>query len=681
MQGKFVIVTVVVAALAVGAGWWLTRSSAVPPATAAQDAPAAAAAQTATTDPPLSPVAPSVAPRAPCQFHLADGFVYSGNLTMANAIRPRALMAAVLGSASRMGRLVKQPAVQHVQAGAAWKLHLRVARVAKDGTAILAARFVELSFHSDDGKAPSQSGGDTKPAFLVQVNKRCGIDRYGWRTDADLRGARSQQGLLAMTNFSLPPKADGARYSGVARDERGTYRYNAKLMQTPNGSMVASRKVRYQRKAGLNTDAKVSQRVTGTGLQVALEPGGWFRRASLAESREIGPGLELLAKSDIKLTVDLTTEQPDAIAVDLDDGHWLWGDLFDSVAASMKGQLPVDAKLVGIPFEAFLAKVAQMKRGGAGVAETIGLLAAWMRANPGQLGKVKSWLLEEGTASDQSKSLSRTLLAALGDAGLPRARAVLRELALDPNYHTALRVDAALNLATARNFDGKDMDALLKLSGERLPPDPGSNLASYPAASGTALLGAAAKKLREEGATELADKAIAALQQKLAAEQDIEFQKGAIIGAGNSGDPKLLTAMKPYIQHADTDLRLEAADALRLMPFEETADTFAQWLGEEKEANVKQALVHAMWIQSRASEKAPPDTVVDAALQQFAQPQQDAVLSELVLLLGTAAKTHKGARVALVTLFQAELAKGAAANAELLSVIGRFLDAATLMGK
>lgn len=680
MQRKFVIVAVLVVALAVGAGWWLTRSAAVAPATAAQDAPPAADAQAA-AQLPSAPAAPSVAPRAPCQFQLADGFVYSGNLTLANAIRPRALMAAVLGSAARIGSLIKQPAVQHVQAGATWKLHLRVARVAKDGAAILAARFVELSFHSDDGKAPSQSGGDTKPAFLVQVNKRCGIDRYGWRTDADLRGARSQQGLLAMTNFSLPPKADGARYSGVARDERGTYRYNAKLMQTPNGSIVASRKVRYQRKAGPNTDAKVSQRVTGTGLQVALEPGGWFRRASLAESREIGPGLELLAKSDIKLTVDLTTEQPDAIAVDLDDGHWLWGDLFENVAASAKGQLPVDAKLVGIPFEAFLAKVAQMKRGGAGVAETIGLLAAWMRANPGQLPKVKSWLLEQGTASDQSKALSRTLLAALGDAGMPRARAVLRELALDPNYHTALRVDAALNLATARNFDNKDMDALLKLSGERLPPDPGSNLASYPAASGTALLGAAAKKLREEGATELADKAIAALQQKLTAEQDIEFQKGAIIGAGNSGNPKLLTAMKPYMLNADTDLRLEAADALRLMPFEATADTFAQWLSEEKEANVKQALVHAMWIQSRASEKAPPDTVVDAALQQFAQPQQDVVRSELVLLLGTAAKTHDGARAALVALFQAEMAKGPAANAELLTVIGRFLDAATLMGK
>ncbi len=40
-----------------------------------------------------------------------------------------------------------------------------------------------------------------------------------------------------------------------------------------------------------------------------------------------------------------------------------------------------------------------------------------------------------------------------------------------------------------------------------------------------------------------------------------------------------------------------------------------------------------------------------------------------------------GARAALVALFQAEMAKGPAANAELLTVIGRFLDAATLMGK
>ena len=81
----------------------------------------------------------------------------------------------------------------------------------------------------------------------------------------------------------------------------------------------------------------------------------------------------------------------------------------------------------------------------------------------------------------------------------------------------------------------------------------------------------------------LADVALAALKDRLATETGPEYLRAAIIGAGNSGDASLLPALQPYIANSDVDLRVEAAHALRQMPMAATGQTFADWIGAEKQ--------------------------------------------------------------------------------------------------
>ncbi|MSQ85159.1 MAG: HEAT repeat domain-containing protein, partial [Myxococcales bacterium] len=600
MRSRLLFALCVVVALLGGALWWF-NDGLVAQATSGNKGEVPQAARTA-PEAPAMPAPTGLAAAAgdsgpaPCTFHERDGFLYRADLTTDNDIRPRALMAAVLGGAAGLADQQMAP-TEHVHATGKWELRLSVARLRPDGGAILAARFANLQFTQGQSVGQASAAGDTAPAFLVQVSRRCAIEQFAWRSTSDLLGARTQQSLLTMSDFALPERPGDREYVGAARDERGTYDYRAALLDLNGGVVVAKRKSGYRPKDGVVLHRTVQDRVTGDGLQVRLAGGAWYEEANLAETLELGPSFELLAKSDIKLTSRLVARGPQSIAVNLDDGGWVWGNLLGNAAATRK---EVDPKLVGIPFDAMLARIIGLTKD-ASISETLNLLAAWLEANPGQVRAVRSWIRDHGTADAESKSLTRKLMAALGMAGLPEARAALREFALDKNFNTALRVDAALNLATAKNFDKSDMDALLAMSREREAANSGNDIAGYPAESGTALLGAAAKQLREQG-SDLGQKAIEELESQLGSEKDAQYLKGAILGAGNSGDPKLLPALQPFTTNSDPNLRLAAADALRLMPLEATAKMFSTWVASETHDNVKQALVHAMWLQASAGE-------------------------------------------------------------------------------
>ena len=675
MRVRTLVAMVVAVAVAGVLLWWVLAGTPATPV-------AAAAAGIDATERPAPAVAasPAVAMpalRAPCAFQPGEGFVYRAELKTKNSVRPRALLAAVMGSASRLAE-ENAPLAEHIESSAHWDLHVRVVRLQKDGSALLAARYLGLR-HEDGGTAAGpRPVGDTEPPFLIQVNRRCSIDRFGWRATADATGARTQQSLLILSDFALPEREGEREFAGTARDERGTYDYRAALLDTGDTTLLTKRKTRYRPQAGLGGMQNVDERVSGDGLQVRLAGGQWYETAILAETRELGPGMELLAKSDIAFTSRKVGTAPMPIAADPDDGGWVWGDLLG--AASASAPYAMDPKLAGLPLEAMLAKIAAMAREDASVSESLALLTAWIAANPKQIPAVRAWIRTHGTGTDANKQLTRRLMAALGATGLPEARALLRELALDKDFHVTLRVDAALNLATAKNFDKDDLDALMTMSRERGEQRPEDPFATYAGTSGTALLGAAAKHLQDQGA-DLAQKAIEELEGKLASEKDPLYLKSAIIGAGNSGDPRLLKALEPIIAQAEPDLRLEAADALRLMPMEKTAQVFSSWIAKETHDNVKQALVHAMWLQAGDTGKALPAPLVQSALSQFAAPQQNPVREELTHLLGVAGKHDAAAKQALVAAFQAELAKGAQGNMELMQVIGQYVDAASLMGK
>ena len=589
MNAKIAIAAIA-AAMGLATAWWWATSPVDPPVGGVVQAVGGESATPTTTEPAAADRAASSTQRPPCAFVARETFGYDARWVTKTTLRPRALMMAVFGQVSRLAS--ERSAVRETtEIAATWRLRLDVARVLPTGGAVLAARLDDLAIVNAAGAGGGGDGdgagaglntaqiGDTKPVFLVQVGPRCAVERYGWSAKADRVGAPTQQSLLALSDFALPAPDDadaaaGKPYVGTGVDTHGTYHYRALLQRYKDRMAVLSRKLSAPAAAnGVGVGATVRERVGGKGLQVGLQGGAWYRTAQLDEVRELGPPTDVLAHSDITLSSTLLAGRSPAIAVDLDGGDWIWGNLLGERNPT---QPAIESKLVGIPMAAFLQKIADMVRGGNNLSESIDLLTAWMRANPGQVAALGAWLRANAATNHDNRHLAQVAMVALGKSGLAEARKALRDLALDPGFDGALRVDAAMNLATAKNFDQADMDAMLALSRERVQAAANDEVARTPAANGISLLGAAARQLREQG-SDLADQAVAALRDTLANEQDPYLRKAAIIGIGNSGDAELLDVLKPFATSEDLALRLEAADALRLMPAADTAPFFAKW--------------------------------------------------------------------------------------------------------
>jgi len=612
--------------------------------------------------------------QAPCRFRQGDGFVHQADLDLAILVRPQAMRDALLPADQAAA---SRGEVQEIKAKESWTVHSRVAKVLPTGESILAFEFTDELLESaalPGGPQPVASS----PVSLVQVGARCEIQRFAWKQSASIAGARRQQARLALADFALPPDKNKQEFTGSARDERGLYDYRATMAQLDGQSAVALRKAGYRSLVDKQSGKFTSERLSGNGLHVKLKAGAWFEAASRDEMTEMLQGDIVVARSVVNLKVKPAALAPKALAVDVDSAEWVWGNLLEQPAAVAAEVL--DPKLVGISLADMLAKLEAMEAEGRGGYEAHQLLKAWILANQAQIPQMQAWLRNLDTNDERSKAFARKLMDALGKSGLPAARAVLRELALDKSYGPVQRVDAAMNLAGANGFDAKDLDALIALSRERAPANPSDNFAGYPAASGAAMLGMAAREQRanDPKLSELAAKELAAALQS---QKDEQLLRGAIIGAGNSGDPSLLAALAPIIAGTNVEMREEAAGALKFMPMADTDQMAASWLGSESEVRVKTSLAHALWLQTQSQGKPPAAKVTQAAIAQYGQENLDVYRMELTKLLGMAAKSNPAAQAALVEQFRLELAKGSKANTDLLQAIGQYVDAAALMGQ
>lgn len=558
-----------------------------------------------------------------------------------------------------------RPAVQ-----ARWALSLRALQRDADGTTVVAARMQR----DRADPADAQPWPDVAPPFLVRLDRACGHLAYAWQRDADLEGARFQQGRAAMFAFTLP-ESSATPTTGEAADDNGRYRFAAVRTEVADGAVVRLQNRGYRTavsSAAQQLPAAVS--VEGPGLTVHLSRERWVTGAELAQVVRVAvqPG----RTASVQARLQAVETGLELAGVDANSPGWVWGNLLLDSAAQHRARLRPDPKLVGMAPADLFALLQAADPAGERVAQGLRYLEAWLLANPAGAEQLRDWLRGE-SARYTDNPWARMALAALGRCGLPRARAALRALTEDPKLASAMRLHALLNLATAEGLDPADGEFLRGRAQERVAHGLDSQ-ATQDSASALAALGIAARHPNLQG-TPTQAAALQDLRTALHTETDEVYLQAAVNGAGNAADPALLPDLEPLAKHPSSDIRRRVADALRAMPAESIEAWFAPWLDREPVPAVAAQLI-AAYAQHYSSGDLVPAAVLDPALARLPGEANAAVALQLVGLVGKASAQSAAAKAALVAKFAQESGRGAAADVGILQAIGAFVDAATLAG-
>lgn len=157
-----------------------------------------------------------------------------------------------------------------------------------------------------------------------------------------------------------------------------------------------------------------------------------------------------------------------------------------------------------------------------------------------------------------------------------------------------------------------------------------------------------------ERAPQLAHKARQRIEGWLLDPADEDELAGSLLAAGNTGHDDLAGAIGGYLDHDDPQIRQRAAHAMRHMSPEEAYPRLASRMDDEDPV-VRASAIETMTQVSRARGAAPPEEVVDSAIDaldlQTAAREQEALLG----LLGEAAERgNEGAQAVLEQRQQGE---------------------------
>lgn len=540
-----------------------------------------------------------------------------------------------------------------------WHLDLEVVAKTAGGSAVLAAHIdaQPADFGVGEPVPPLPQLADT---FLVEVNPQCAIEQFGWRSDGNREATRDQQQLLASLNYLAPqPGEDGA--SGMVFDAVGHYYATYGLRD--DGRLVG-RAVEYKTPFG-KVEAGIAPTfdVEASVIEVAPAPGVWFE--SLNNERTVtltmyDTSVGTVTGSVVAHRAEVGDWRP---AVDVSDGGWTWGVLLGQFDASTQNEALTNSELAGVAahdiVDQYLALVADSKNA---LASTQ-LLTEWLQANPeGARDLLK--FLQEGVFDDNVSASSRLFLA-LSVANTDQANAVLVDIVEGAVDAVAHRVSAAHALAQVRAPNESMLDAVVALAED-------GELHSVARGSAAMSLGAFANR-QAQRAPELAEKAREHIQGWLDEPADDEELRGSIAAAGNAGHDELATSLDRYLEHEDPQIRQRAATAMRHMSPDEAFPRLSSGMGDD-DPSVRASAIETATKVSRATKTAPPEAMVDQAIEQLdlrtPQREQKALLS----FLGEAAKRgNEGAEAVLQQHFDDEMASHAR-DVNKLRALGRFAN-------
>lgn len=587
----------------------------------------------------------------PCSFAPGARMAYEVTTRSHNRIDMGPLMEGVRVQGAELNA---KPTQMDQQAERRWHVDLEAIARAEDGSTVLAARIdAEPTRVGDQGtQPPLPELGDT---FLVRLDPRCRIDEFGWRSDGELDAARDQQRLLTGLSW-LAPRDGEPSYAGTLVGPMGRYHAGFTVGDRAVTGRVVDMREPFGTVAGQEPPAF---EVLASSIEVVPAAGEWL--GSLSSSRTVRMSMYGIPMGEVESTVSARHAEPGDFRpeVSLDDGGWTWGLLLGtSKGADVDDR--VVRELVGVPareaVDRYLAQVGE----GVNSAKAARQLAEWLRANPEGAGELVAML--RAGAFDEDALASSGVFMALAKADTPQATAALVGIVQGEGDRGAHKVSAAHALSMVSSPTAAMVDVIVAQT-QRTDLDPSTR------GSLAMTLGAFAKRHAARD-PELAAMAREEIAGWLAAPADERALTDSLLAAGNAGHDELAPAIEPYLEHADPEVRRWASYSMRHMSPQEAYPRLSTRLGDD-DATVRASAIETMTRVSRNHDVAPPEAVVDVAIEQLDMEAPQREHKALLALLGEASRRgNEGAQAVLRQHLDDELSTGAP-DVDKLRALGR----------
>jgi hypothetical protein len=182
------------------------------------------------------------------------------------------------------------------------------------------------------------------------------------------------------------------------------------------------------------------------------------------------------------------------------------------------------------------------------------------------------------------------LLDALGAAGTDPAQAALVRFATNAKARDELRARAAMSLIRTERAAPATIDALVMLA-----DDP--KLSTY----GLYGLGTAARRLRDQAAVALADRAATFLVRRLDEAKSDSERIHVLRGIANSGYNGALPSVRPLLTHRSGTIRAAAVESLRLMTDPSVEPLILEHLDRSSDSSLRRAALNAIKVREPSS--------------------------------------------------------------------------------
>lgn len=356
------------------------------------------------------------------------------------------------------------------------------------------------------------------------------------------------------------------------KERDATGEYEAVYARTAGGVHKSKEAYLRARGAGGFTALPGVYTVTSS-IDITLDASGWPRAVAGDESLDIdvltsrftSKGQTRARLLTVEMRPDLAGE-PDRSALSSDE---------ESAAAGFEGaRRDAEENLIaGRSFKdiaaTFHAPEVQ-KRNDAMVA-----MGALFRHDPRAAAEAREAVLHGGLDGEQ---VARTT-AALGAAGTPEAQRALGEIIQSPDADSEKALHAVVALGAT--------DHPLPENDEVLRKAMASGVDDVASAAALAA-GSTIRTHNTEGSADTGE-AVAGLASSLAGAQSTEATRTYLLALGNSGDPRALSAIEPYLSSPDVDLRVAAVTALRHIP------------GDRADADILAAMADTSYLVRRAA--------------------------------------------------------------------------------
>lgn len=600
--------------------------------------------------------------RMGCRFKPGDRLAYrfKNRLDITMNTRGVALM---LGQDPSQGETVKA-----MESGEGL---LEVKALRNDGDDMMfVGAWLEPKLESGQGKDILQHTAPEKLSapFLFRLDSQCRLTSFAFEDKYPDILHRRLRGLLQSMEMVAPEQPAARQWSTLQTDVFGQYhaRYDR------DGQLAAKRRrTRFQKLWGQTS--QVSRYVIrDSKSEVAFAPEEkWLRKLHtyenlFAQAEKASPPTQL----EFTFEAEATEPGPDPFrGLDLSTVAMTWYGAHSAPPDPPATDDPDPPWLKTAKLDEVLARYAEIVRGKAGgnpVLDAAKLIAAYIRARP----EMAQEIFDRIKAKTIDEDLEATLFLGLQLAGNAAAHDVLMSASRDTELHQMARLRAIAALHSFDNPTDQTLNALLDLSTRT--QDEETDAEREARRTAVLGLGVLASEAEQKGNTELSQKAVEVLSDRVASTEDPDELAYELQSVGNSGNQALADDVAPLLESEDPALRAAATAAHRRMPPAATESWMPKRFSEETDHTVRRTMLDTYQEQVNRNLDTPSAEMIQMAASQLPVEANATIRGQLIRLLGGAVPSSTVAKEALIRHFPNE-PKG-----ELKRLIGMFVSASDL---